>query len=152
MGIKSIKVKDARRIYQVPLGTLVDTNILIDVFIDDPKWASWSIDQLERYASLGQLIINPIILAELSPRFATARDLEHALSALPIRKEQLPWDAAFLAGQAFKVYRKLMGTKLSPMPDFYIGAHAVVQNLRLMTRDTERYTHFFPRLTIISPK
>lgn len=146
-----VMATEVRGMYRVPLGTLVDSNVLIDVLANDPRWAQWSIDQLEQYGSLGQLIINPIILAEISPMFATAQDLANALEHLPIRKEQLPWDAAFLAGQAFKVYRGMKGIKRSPMPDFYIGAHAVVHNLRLLTRDAARYKGYFPRLTIICP-
>ena len=83
--------------------------------------------------------------------FETANDLEAALAALPLAREALPWDAAFLAGQAFKVYRQLMGGKTSPMPDFYIGAHALVNNLQLLTRDAARYRSYFPKLSLVAP-
>ena len=131
--------------------TLVDSCILIDVLADDPRWAEWSLGQLDTLGSHAPLIINPIILAELSPRFERAADLEAALAALPLVREALPWDAAFLAGQAFKVYRKTKGAKTSPMPDFYIGAHALVNNLQLLTRDAKRYHSYFPKLNIVAP-
>ena len=133
------------------IGTLVDSCILIDVLADDPTWADWSITQLDLCAARAPLIINPIILAEISPRFETANDLEAALAPLPLAREALPWDAAFLAGQAFKVYRQLMGGKTSPMPDFYIGAHALVNNLQLLTRDAARYRSYFPKLSLVAP-
>jgi predicted nucleic acid-binding protein len=132
--------------------TLVDSCILIDVFSNDVKWAQWSIDQLVELGSQSPLVINPIILAEISARFERATDLEQALALLPIRKDPLPWDAAFLAGQAFRVYRRKTGQKRSPMPDFYIGAHALVGRMRLLTRDRTRYSTYFPKLEVISPK
>jgi len=132
-------------------ATLVDSCILIDVLADDPQWAEWSLDQLDALGRLAPLVINPIILAEVSPRFERAADLEVALAGLPLVREGLPWDAAFLAGQAFKGYRKGRGAKTSPMPDFYIGAHALVANLQLLTRDARRYRAYFPKLRIISP-
>ncbi len=132
-------------------GTLVDSCILIDVLANDPQWADWSIDQLDTLSQRGPLVINPIILAEISPRFDTANDLEAALAGLPLAREPLPWDAAFLAGQAFKIYRKARGNKTSPMPDFYIGAHALVNHLQLLTRDAARYLSYFPKLAVIAP-
>lgn len=135
--------------------TLVDTNVLIDVLADDPKWADWSLDQLERCGNKAALVINPLILAELSPRFARAADLEAALAMLPLKREPLPWDAAFLAGQAFKLYRSAKGSASSrarsPLPDFYIGSHAMVRGMRLLTRDASRYRSYFPKLDIIAP-
>ncbi|OQW87207.1 MAG: DNA-binding protein [Rhodoferax ferrireducens] len=135
----------------VPRATLVDSCVLIDVLADDPTWADWSLAQLERCGNQGALLINPIILAEISPRFECADDLEAALSGLPLLREALPWDAAFLAGQAFKAYRQLQGAKTSPMPDFYIGAHALVGHLQLLTRDGARYRTYFPRLELVVP-
>lgn len=132
-------------------GTLVDTCVLIDVFADDPHWADWSIEQLERCADAGPLFINPIILAELSPRFETAADLEATLAGLPLQRAQLPWDAAFLAGQAFKLYRRDQGQRSAPLPDFYIGAHAWLQGMQLLTRDAKRFRRHFPRLPLITP-
>lgn len=131
--------------------TLVDSCILIDVLADDPHWADWSITQLEQLAAQAPLVINPLILAEISPRFERASDLEAALAGLPLVRQPLPWDAAFLAGQAFKIYRQQKGVKTSPMPDFYIGAHALVTGMRLLTRDAARYSSYFPTLPVISP-
>lgn len=148
------EAREANARYWVPMApraTLVDSCVLIDVLADDPKWAEWSITQLEGCARLGPLIINPIILAEISPRFECAADLEAALEDLPLVREDLPWDAAFLAGQAFKAYRQVQGAKTSPMPDFYIGAHALVGNLQLLTRDSTRYRNYFPRLPLVAP-
>ena len=134
-----------------PLGTLVDSCVLIDVLANDPVWADWSLDQLDRLGSRAPLIINPLIVAEVSPRFERAADLESALAQLPLQRQALPWDAAFLAGQAFKVYRQVQGLKTSPMPDFYIGAHALLSGLQLLTRAAARYRSYFPRLALVSP-
>jgi predicted nucleic acid-binding protein len=132
-------------------GTLVDSCVLIDVLANDAQWAEWSLSALDAQSQAGPLIINPIILAEISPRFERAADLESALSALPLVRQALPWDAAFLAGQAFKLYRQSLGRKTSPMPDFYIGAHALVGQLRLLTRDVARYHTYFPKLAVVGP-
>ena len=147
-----VREPDARYLVgTLPRGTLVDSCVLIDVLANDPTWADWSLDQLERCAALGPLLINPLILAEISPRFERASDLEVALAGLPLVKAALPWDAAFLAGQAFKVYRQSQGLKTSPMPDFYIGAHALVAQLQLLTRDAARYHSYFPTLALVAP-
>ncbi len=147
-----VREPDARYLRNPSIaGTLVDSCILIDVLADDPKWADWSLDQLDQCGSMAPLVINPLILAELSPRFERAADLEAALAGLPLVRQALPWDAAFLAGQAFKIYRQALGAKTSPMPDFYIGAHALVNGLQLLTRDAVRYRSYFPKLPIISP-
>lgn len=131
--------------------TLVDSCVLIDVLANDPTWAEWSLEQLGLLGQQAPLVINPIILAEVSPRFERAADLDAVLAQLPIKREALPWDAAFLAGQAFKIYRTAKGAKRSPMPDFYIGAHALVGNMRLLTRDAQRFRTYFPKLNIVSP-
>ncbi len=131
--------------------TLVDSCVLIDVLADDADWAEWSLEKLDLLGQQAPLVISPIILAEISPRFDRAADLEAALSLLPLKREALPWDAAYLAGQAFKIYRTASGNKRSPMPDFYIGAHALVGNMRLLTRDAVRFQTYFPKLNIISP-
>lgn len=145
---------DARYLAR-PSATLVDSNVLIDVLADDPQWADWSLDQLDTLGQQAALVINPLILAELSPRFERAADLEAALAGLPLKREPLPWDAAFLAGQAFRAYRGQPGSPTgrarSPLPDFYIGAHALVNGLRLLTRDAKRYRSYYPKLDIISP-
>lgn len=144
-----VREPDAR--FLMP-ATLVDSCVLIDVLADDPQWADWSIQKLEALGTQAPLVINPLILAEISPRFARASDLEAALDALPLRKENLPWDAAFLAGQAFKVYRQSKGMQRSPMPDFYIGAHALLGGMRLLTRDAKRYRTYFPKLHVVCPE
>jgi predicted nucleic acid-binding protein len=149
---RAVREPDARYLATTPPhGTLVDSCVLIDVLADDPRWADWSLEQLEIAGQQAPLVINPLILAEVSPRFERVADLEAALAGLPLVRQPLPWDAAFLAGQAFRVYRQGRGAKTSPMPDFYIGAHALVENLQLLTRDAPRYRSYFPRLRIIAP-
>jgi len=144
----SVREPDAR---YLPIATLVDSCVLIDVLADDPHWAEWSLTQLDSLGQQGPLVINPLIVAELSPRFERASDLDAALMLLPLRRDALPWDAAFMAGQAFKLYRQTKGVQHSPMPDFYIGAHALLGGMRLLTRDATRFKTYFPKLEIISP-
>lgn len=151
MGSPAVSEPSAQYVAAASSATLVDSGVLIDVLADDPVWAEWSLDQLERLGQQGPLVINPLILAEISPRYERADDLEAALTGLPLLREHLPWDAAFLAGQAFRVYRLGEGVKTSPMPDFYIGAHALVRGMRLLTRDVKRYRNYFPRLAIVGP-
>ena len=118
---------DARYLQPAPIaGTLVDSSVLIDVLADDSLWADWSIAQLERCAQQGPLFINPLILAEVSPRFERAADLEAALADLPLVREALPWDAAFLAGQAFKVYRQSQGCDNTPPVDVAAYYHLAI--------------------------
>ena len=148
---RSTGVREPSPRYLASPATLVDSCVLIDVLADDPKWADWSLDQLDQLGNQAPLVINPLILAEISPRFERAADLEAALAALPLKREPLPWDAAFLAGQAFKAYRAQRGAKTSPLPDFYIGAHALVSGMRLLTRDAARYASYFPKLTLVAP-
>jgi predicted nucleic acid-binding protein len=132
--------------------TLVDSNILIDIFADDPRWRAWSVAQLLRARREGSLIINPLIYAEISAAFPTQRKLDEAVGPERFRRESLPWDAAFNAGRAFLAYRRAGGLKRSPLPDFYIGAHAEVKNYILLTRDLSRYREAFPTLRIVSPE
>jgi predicted nucleic acid-binding protein len=147
----SHSVRESEIRYVRPPATLVVSGVLIDVLADDADWADWSLEQLDLLGSEAPLVINPLILAEISPRFERAADLETALSGLPLKREALPWDAAFLAGQAFKAYRSKRGNKTSPLPDFYIGAHALVGGMRLLTRDAARYSSYFPKLTLVAP-
>ncbi len=130
---------------------LVDSNVLLDVATQDPTWGSWSANALEEAAESSQLAINPIIYAEVSIRYATIEDLEDALSPDVFRREALPYEAAFLAGKAFLRYRRRGGQRSTPLPDFYIGAHAAVAGYRLLTRDVSRYRTSFPKLDLISP-
>lgn len=132
-------------------GTLVDSNVLLDVLTDDPTWRDWSGDALADAAEAGPLYINPVIYAEVSVRFTTVEALEDALPLHDFRRESLPWAAAFLAGKAFVDYRRNQGTKSTTLPDFFIGAHAAVAELRLLTRDVGRYRTYFPTVALIAP-
>jgi predicted nucleic acid-binding protein len=129
--------------------TLVDTNVLVDVITQDKVWASWSEAALRRAAEHSTLAINPIIFAEVSMKFSRIEDADAALADFV--REPLPYEAGFLSGKAFLAYRKRGGAKRSPMPDFYVGAHAVVGSMQLLTRDAARYRSYFPALTIIAP-
>jgi predicted nucleic acid-binding protein len=132
-------------------ATLVDSNVLLDVMSGDERWAPWSEDALERAADAGPLVINPIVYAEVSVRFSRIEDLDDALPSSRFLRAPLPWAAAFLAGKCFVDYRRRGGSKRSSLPDFYIGAHAAVGGLRLLTRDAARYRTYFPRLAMIAP-
>ena len=130
---------------------LVDSNVILDVVTDDPRWGDWSAEQLEMHANQAVLVINPVIYSEVSVGFARIEELEEALSEDFFLREPLPWEAAFLAGKAFLSYRRKSGTRRSPLPDFYIGAHAAVREYRLLTRDRSRYETYFPPVEIIAP-
>lgn len=132
-------------------GLLVDSNIILDILTEDQTWFDWSSKQLSIYAEQTILIINPIIYAEISIRFAHIEDLEKSVSSEYFTRQSLPWEAAFLAGKVFVKYKKNGGVKAAPLPDFFIGAHALVADLSLLTRDKGRYQHYFPTLSIISP-
>ena len=133
------------------LVTLVDSNVLVDVLTDDAEWSDWSASMLEEAADAGLLAINPIIYAEVSVAYRRIEDLEAHLPADYYIRSVLPWEAAFLAGKAFADYRRRGGAKRSPLPDFYIGAHAAVSGMTLLTRDAARYRTCFPKLRLISP-
>jgi predicted nucleic acid-binding protein len=130
---------------------LVDSNVILDVLTEDPQWCDWSAQQLADFANQGDLIINPIIFAEVSIGFNQPDELESALPETFFQREPLPYEAAFLAGKAFLSYRQQGGNRRSPLPDFYIGAHAAVQNLPLLTRDVNRYRTYFPSVHLITP-
>lgn len=132
-------------------GVLVDSNVILDVVNEDAEWFEWSAGQLERLAESRVLIINPIVYSEVSIGFDRIEDLDRALPADFVRREPLPWEAGFLAGKCFLKYRKSGGARRSPLPDFYIGAHAAVSGLTLLTRDAKRYKTYFPKLALISP-
>ena len=131
------------------MKTLVDTNVLLDIITQDRVWSSWSEAALRRAAEHSTLAINPIIFAEVSMKFARIEDAEAAL--VDFAREPLPYEAGFLTGKAFLAYKKRGGPKRSPMPDLYVGAHAVVGRMDLLTRDAARYRTYFPALTIIAP-
>ena len=133
------------------MPVLVDTNVLLDVATEDPLWCNWSVAQLRQAANRDGLALNPIIYAELSLHYDTLEALEAALAGHPFARLALPWDAAFVAGKAYRRYRSRGGSKRSPLPDFYIGAHAAVAGLALLTRNAKRYRETFPRLRLIAP-
>lgn len=133
------------------MSTLVDSNVLLDLLDEDEEWLSWSASTLAEAARQGPVVVNQLILAETSVTLDTIEDLEDALPAGYFVRESLPWEAAFLAGKAFATYRRRGGTKRSPLPDFYIGAHAAVAGHTLLTRDPARYRAYFPTLRIIAP-
>ena len=133
------------------LGTLVDSNVLLDVFTDDPRWGRWSAAHLADAFDAGPVAINPLIFAELSIGFDRIEDLDTALPG-SIEREDLPWEAAFLAGRCFLQYRRHGGARRSPLPDFYIAAHAATSGRALLTRDRPRYLHLLPTLDVISPE
>ncbi|MBI5015997.1 MAG: type II toxin-antitoxin system VapC family toxin [Deltaproteobacteria bacterium] len=130
---------------------LVDSNVFLDVLTDDPTWLAWSGDQLADCAERGSLVINPIIYAEVSIGFRRIEELEEALPVHTFRRAPVPWETGFLAGKAFLSYRTNRGTRRTPLPDFYIGAHAAVAGFTLVTRDAARYRTYFPTLPILAP-
>lgn len=132
-------------------GTLVDTNVLLDVFTEDPRWGDWSAKNLAAALDAGPVVINPLIFAELSVGFERVEDLDDALPR-QIERESLPWDAAFLAGRCFLRYRRAGGLRRSPLPDFYIAAHAATTGRALLTRDRPRHLELLPSLEVISPE
>ena len=132
-------------------AVLVDTSVILDVLTEDPEWRAWSGAALERAASAGRLVINPIIYAEISVGFDTIEALDNALPADYFDRRPLPWEAGFLAGKCFLRYKRGGGTRVTPLPDFYIGAHAAIAGLALLTRDPKRYRAYFPSLKLIAP-
>jgi hypothetical protein len=130
---------------------LVDSSVLLDVLTEDPSWAGWSSEALERCGDENELAINPIIYAEVSIRFERIEDLDAALPDAEFRRLPLPFEAGFLAGKSYLRYRRRGGLRRAPLPDFYIGAHAAVSGFTLLTRDTARYRTYFPRLRVIAP-
>jgi predicted nucleic acid-binding protein len=131
-------------------GTLVDSSVLLDIFTEDRTWLAWSQSALVSAMDSGPVLINPIVYAEVSVRFTKVEDLDAALPS-QIEREDLPWSAAFLAGKCFRDYRNRGGARRSPLPDFYIGAHAAVTGRSLLTRDGNRFRTALPRLRLIAP-
>jgi predicted nucleic acid-binding protein len=132
-------------------GVLVDSNVLLDIATNDPDWGDWSAHALAEAVEHTRLIINPIIYAEVSVGYTTIEALDAALPATLYQREPLPWDAGFLAGKCFLQYRRRGGSRTSPLPDFYIGAHAAIGQLALLTRDAARYGSYFPTIEILAP-
>ncbi len=132
-------------------ATLIDSCVLLDVIIGDEKWADWSAEQIAVAMDAGRVVINPLIYAEVSVGYESLEELDELLPASDYEREPLPYVAGFAAGKAFLRYRRGGGGKRSPMPDFYIGAHAAVAGYRLLTRDARRYRTYFPTTDIIAP-
>ena len=130
---------------------LVDSNVLLDTLTEDADWFRWSSKALAEAAENATLVINPIIYAEVSIRFERIEELEETLPSSYFRRDALPWEAGFLAGKCFAAYRRRGGIRRTPLPDFYIGAHAAVSGMTLLTRDVARYKTYFPRVRLISP-
>jgi predicted nucleic acid-binding protein len=131
---------------------LVDTNVLLDVLADDPKWAVWSQGQLETASLADTLAINAVIYSELSMAFERIEELEAVLAEALLTLEPIPREALFLAAKAYLNYRRRQGTKHSVLPGFYIGAHAAVARCAILTRDVSRYRTYFPTVKLISPE
>ena len=131
--------------------TLIDTNVLLDVATDDPVWADWSIRQLDAAAAKGPLVINDVVYAELSVGFERIEDLDALLDEAGVGLEEIPREALFLAGKAFRRYRAAGGARMGVLPDFFIGAHAAVLGLPLLTRDVKRYRTHFPSVVLVAP-
>jgi predicted nucleic acid-binding protein len=132
-------------------ATLVDTNVLFDYLSEDADWFDWSTHMLSDAAERGPIVINPIVYAEICVRYERVEDVDAALSPDYFVRAPLPWDAAFLAAKCFERYRRRGGRRTSALPDFFIGAHAAVAGLTLLTRDARRYRTYFPRLKMITP-
>ncbi|MBN2125694.1 MAG: PIN domain-containing protein [Deltaproteobacteria bacterium] len=132
-------------------GVLVDSNVILDVFLDDPKWADWSESKLNTYDRSGILYINAVVYAEVSVGFDHIEDLESAMTRAGFQILEIPKEALFLAGKAYLKYKKRRGQKTNPLPDFFIGAQAAVLNLDLITRDVSRYRFYFPTVKLITP-
>jgi predicted nucleic acid-binding protein len=131
--------------------TLIDTNVLLDIFTRDPTWLDWSLARLEQAAVAGPLIINDVIYAETSTRYPSIGDFETALADVGVSVLPTPRMALFLAGKAFTQYRRAGGIRTGVLADFFIGAHAAVEGLPLLTRDSRRYLRYFPTVVLITP-
>jgi len=132
-------------------GVLVDSNIILDVFLNDLEWADWSESKLEKYSVQTSLYINSIIYSEISIGFELIEDLESAISKAGFQLLEIPKEALFLAGKAYVKYKRRKGVKRTPLPDFFIGAQAAVLDLELLTRDVSRYQSYFPTVKLITP-
>lgn len=130
---------------------LVDSSVLIDVLLRDKNWFEWSSSALAAAGDEAAVVINPVIYAEVSIRYRSMDDLNKVIPPSLCRRDDLPYAAAFIAGRAFVKYRRQGGSRTSPMPDFYIGAHADVAGFRILTRDTRRFKRYFPSVELIAP-
>ena len=132
-------------------GVIVDSNVILDVFLNDLNWADWSESKLEEYGRSSPLYINSIIYSEISIGFKLIEELEKAVGQAGFQLLEIPKEALFLAGKAFLQYKRRKGVKKTPLPDFFIGAQAAVLNLDLLTRDVSRYRSYFPTVKLIAP-
>jgi predicted nucleic acid-binding protein len=132
-------------------SVLVDSNVLLDILLEDPAWVDWSSSALEDLGRTSVLVINPVVFAEISIGYRSIEDIDAALPRSLVEREPLPYPAGFLAGKAFLQYRRRGGVRTTPLPDFYIGAHAAIAGYRLLTRDATRFRTYFPTLDIIAP-
>jgi predicted nucleic acid-binding protein len=133
-------------------GILVDSNVLLDVITGDAVWGAWSTQALAEAADSAPLVLNPIVYAEVSIGFESIEALDRALPSALVQRAALPWEAGFLAGKCFLRYRRNGGQRRSPLPDFYIGAHAAIEKLALLTRDAARYRSYFPTVAVLAPR
>jgi len=133
------------------MAVLVDSNVLLDIFTEDARWFEWSASSLERAAQQSPLVINPVVYAEISVRFSRIEDLEEALPREMVGRENIPYEAAFLAAKVHLGYRRRGGSRNTPLPDFFIGAHAAIAGHQILTRDRTRYTTYFPRVPLVAP-
>ena len=130
---------------------LVDANVLIDIATDDPLWATWSAQALAEAGRGRGLVLSPIVFAEVSVAYERIEEVDAFLPPSLFRREDPPWAAAFLAGKAHLAYRRRGGTRVTTMPDFFVGAHAAVRGYVLLTRDRARFETYFPTLQLIAP-
>lgn len=133
-------------------GVFVDSCVLLDLFTDDKDWGEWSENILEKYSQTNTLYINSIVYTEISIGFTKIEEVEKAISELNIKVLEIPREALFLTGKAYLKYRKNKGTKNSPLPDFFIGAHVSVEKFNLITRDINKYKTYFPKVKLIHPE
>lgn len=132
-------------------GVLIDSNVILDLFLNDPHWVDWSETILRKLGAVSALFINPVVYAEVSIGFHRIEELESAIRRAGFRLMEIPKEALFLAGKTYLVYKGRAGSRTSPLPDFFIGAHAAVLGLDLVTRDVRRYRSYFPSVRLISP-
>jgi len=130
---------------------LADSSVILDVLTDDPQWADWSQSALDAGGAAGSVIINPVVYAQVSVGFARIEELEAAINGCGLDLRPIPREALFLAGKAFLQYRRRSGVRHSPLPDFFIGAHAAVAGLSLITRDPSRVRTYFPGVQVVTP-
>ncbi|WP_422446310.1 type II toxin-antitoxin system VapC family toxin [Endozoicomonas sp. ALB091] len=132
-------------------GILIDSSVLLDLLTNDKNWADWSENILEQYSQSNSLFINSMVYTEISIRFKTIEEVDETLTEMGIKVLEMPREALFLAGKVFLQYRKNKGNKTLPLPDFFIGAHALTSNFQLITRDNGKFTSYFPTLRLVTP-